>query len=195
MGPRRASRANVQRAVVFAALALATPVLAGCGMQAKDETSKEHSQIQAASNHIGAIRIRNAFITTLPSATSGTPSTYLVVTLLNRATEPDALTGVSTSLGDTTLKAGPDASVATEGVVLPPHVLVQVSNPEINPDAATLQISGPAPVVGTSELVTFTFDNAGTTGQIAVPVVSPGGSLSPTRVVPTDTPTFTLPIE
>ena len=70
-----------------------------------------------------------------------------------------------------------------------------MSNPEINPDAATLQISGPAPVVGTSELVTFTFDNAGTTGQIAVPVVSPGGSLSPTRVVPTDTPTFTLPIE
>jgi hypothetical protein len=164
-------------------------------MEAKDETSKEHSQIQAAANHIGAIRIRNAFITTLPSTSSGTASTYLVVTLLNAGKTPDALTGVSTSVGNVTLKAGPDASVASQGVVLPPRVLVQVSNPEINPDAATLKIAGPAPVVGTSEFVTFTFANAGTTGRIAVPVVSPGGSLSPTQVIPTDTPTFTLPIE
>lgn len=180
------------RAVVL--VTLATSVLAGCGMEAKDETSKVHSQIQAASNHIGAVRIRNAFITTLP-ATTGAPHTYLVVTLINHATEPDALTGVTTDLGATTLKAGPDASVASTGVVLPPGVLVQVSDPEINPDAATLEIAGTPPTVGTSEFVAFTFKNAGTTGQIAVPVVSPGGSLSPTQVIPTDTPTFTLPIE
>ena len=43
-------------------------VLAGCGIEAKDETSKEHSQIQAANFHIGGVRIRNAFIASLPTA-------------------------------------------------------------------------------------------------------------------------------
>ncbi|HVT66095.1 MAG TPA: hypothetical protein VHD81_13155 [Mycobacteriales bacterium] len=185
------------RSVVL--VTLASSVLAGCGMEAKDETSKEHSQIQAASNHIGAIRIRNAFITTQPASTgagsTGSGRTYLVVSLLNRGSAPDALTGVTTDLGSATLTAGPDASVASTGVVLPPHVLVQVSTPEINPDAATLEIAGTPPAVGTTELVSFTFANAGTTGKIEVPVVSPGGSLSPTQVIPTDTPTFSIPIE
>ena len=35
--------------------------VAGCGMEAPDETAKEHASIQAASNHIGAIDIRNAW--------------------------------------------------------------------------------------------------------------------------------------
>jgi hypothetical protein len=164
-------------------------------MEAKDETSKEHSQIQAASNHIGAVRIRNAFITTLPASSTGAARTYLVVGLLNQAVEPDALTGVSTEAGQATIKAGPDATVGTNGVTLPKGVLVQVSNPAINPDAATVEITGTPPVVGTSVLVSFTFQNAGTTRQMAVPVVSPGGSLSPTQQIPTDAPTFSIPIE
>jgi hypothetical protein len=189
---------RTQRAVVFAALALATPVLAGCGMEAKDETSKEHSAIQAANFHIGGIRIRNAFITSPPTAATpatGTTRSYLVVTLVNRGLHTDSLTGISTGLGVSALKAGPDASIATQGVALPPGVAVQISEPAINPDAATLEISGTAPVVGTTELVSFSFANAGTTRQIAVPVVSPGGSLSPTQVIPTDQATFSIPIE
>jgi hypothetical protein len=164
-------------------------------MQAKDETSKEHSQIQAASNHIGAIRIRNAFITTVP-ATTGTPRTYLVVALLNRGTQPDTFTGATTSLGTATLNNHADgAGASAAGVTLPPGVLVPISNPEIDPEAATLEIEGDAPLVGTTEMVSFSFANAGTTGQIAVPVVSPGGSLTPTTPIPTDPPTFTIPIE
>ncbi|HWC35242.1 MAG TPA: hypothetical protein VG650_10480 [Mycobacteriales bacterium] len=188
-----------QRAIVLAALALATPVLAGCGIEAKDETSKEHSQIQAASNHIGAIRIRNAYITTLTGGAqqtaTGASKSYLVVTLVNNGTRPDAFTGASTGLGVTTLNAGPSATVGTSGVPLPPGVPVQISTPEINPDAPTLTITGASPTVGTTQLVSFSFAKAGTTRQLAVPVVSPGRGLSPTQVIPTDQATFATPIE
>jgi copper(I)-binding protein len=187
-----------RRASVLVALALATPVLAGCGIEAKDETSKEHTQIQAASSHIGAVRIRNAFITSLPDATqsaaTGATRSYLVVTLVNNGSD-DVLTGISTGLGTSTLNAGPTASVGANGVPLPKGVVVQVSNPEINPDAATVVISGITPKVGTTVPVTFTFQRAGTTRPIAVPVVNPGGSLTPTQIVPTDQATFSTPIE
>lgn len=187
------------RALAFTAIALAIPVLAGCGIEAKDETSKEHSQIQAANFHIGGIRIRNAFITSLPgenqTTKAGTVRSYLVVTLVNNSSKPDALTGLSTGLGIVTLKPGADTTIGTSGVTLPPGVVVQISNPEINPTAPTAVIEGTLPVVGTTELVTFSFANAGTTRQIAVPVVSPGGSLSPTQVIPTDQATFSTPIE
>lgn len=168
-------------------------------MEAKDETSKEHSQIQAASNHIGAIRIRNAFITSLPGANqvtqTGSTRSYLVMTLINNGTTPDALTGISTGLGVSTLHPNADVTVAGSGVTLPPGVPVQISDPELDPTAATVLITGSAPTVGTTEFVTFSFANAGTTRQIAVPVVAAGGSLSPTKVIPTDQATVSTPIE
>jgi hypothetical protein len=167
-------------------IAFAGLVLTGCGIASGDETSKEYSQIQAANHRIGAIQIRNAFITSVPGTDAA--RTYLVVTLVNRAEDTDRLTGVTTNFGTATLDAA-------GGVPLPKGVAVQVSHPAINSDAPTLEISGEAPVVGTSELVSFTFANAGTTDQISVPVVSPDGSLTPTSPVPTDAPTFTIPIE
>ncbi|MGN6474475.1 MAG: hypothetical protein ACTHK4_12620 [Mycobacteriales bacterium] len=186
------------RAMVFAALALATPVLAGCGMEAKDETSKEHAAIQAASNHIGAIRIRDAFITSVPGpgqlTKTGATRSYLVVTLVNNGSQPDTFTGVSTGLGISVLNPGGATTIGTNGVTLPPGVVVQISDPEINATAPTLVITGSSPVVGTTEAVTFSFARAGTTGQIPVPVVDPGGSLSPTQVIPTDQATPTPPI-
>jgi hypothetical protein len=179
-------------------LALATPVLAGCGMEAKDETSKEHAAIQAASNHIGAIRIRDAYITSPPGAgqltKTGATRSYLVVTLVNNGSQVDYFTGVSTGLGISVLNPGAATNVAANGVALPPGVVVQISDPEINPAAPTLEITGTSPVVGTTQNVTFSFARAGTTGQLAVPVVDPGGSLSPTQVVPTDQITPTPPI-
>ncbi len=195
---QRAMDAVGQRSIVFAVLALATPVLAGCGMEAKDETSKEHAAIQAASNHIGAIRIRNAFITSVPgpgqTTKTGATRSYLVVTLVNDGSTPDTFTGVSTGLGISVLNPGAAATVGTSGVPLPPGVVVQISEPEINPSAPTLVISGTSPVVGTTEPVSFMFAKAGTTRQLAVPVVEPGGSLTPTRVIPTDQVTPTPPI-
>lgn len=196
--PRAIGVSATQRAVLLASLALATPVLAGCGMEAKDETSREHSQIQAASNHVGSVRIRNAFITSLPGADqvtqTGSTRSYLVVTLINNGAD-DALTGVSTGLGIATLNAGPDATIGTNGIALPRGVPVQISDPELDPTTATIVITGSAPTVGTTQLVTFSFARAGTTRQLAIPVVSPGRSLSPTKVVPTNQATFATPIE
>ncbi len=189
----------VQRLLVLTALALATPVLAGCGIEAKDETSKEHAEIQAASNHIVGIRIRNAFITpatgTTATAAAGSARSYLVVTLVNNGRHADQLTGISTSLGTATLNTHGDGAGASSGVDLPHGVLVRIATPEMDPDAPTLEITGMPAVVGTTALVSFTFANAGTTQQIAVPVVSPGRNFSPTQAVPTDQATFSTPIE
>lgn len=182
------ARRATQRSIAAGALALVLPVLAGCGMEAKDETSKEHTQIQAASNHIGAIKIRNAFLTTLPSATSvDSGTTYLVVTLVNDGRTPDALTGVTTPLGTATLQGGP--------VTLPPGVVVSISDPELDPSATTLAVTtATAPTVGTTEPVSFSFATAGTTENLDVPVVAPGGSLSPDQVIPTTQATVATPI-
>ena len=176
------SRRATQRTVAGAALALTLPVLAGCGFDSKDETSQERSQVQTADNHIGAIRIRNAFITTLPipntgNGTPGASQTYLVVTLVNNGTASDTFTGITTSRGTATFSSGP--------VTLPPGVVVQVSDPDLDSSAPSLVITGTAPTVGLTTPVPFTFAAAGTSTAIAVPIVNPGRSLAPTQVIPT----------
>jgi hypothetical protein len=182
------ARRVTQRTVAAGALALALPVLTGCGLEAKDETSKEHTQIQAASEHIGAIKIRNAFLTTVPSTDGVTAgATYLVVTLVNDGQSADALTGVTTSFGSATLSSG--------SVTLPPGLVTAISDPEIDADATTVVISADtAPTVGTTEQVELTFATAGTTDEIDVPVVDPDGSLDPTQVIPTTQATVATPI-
>ena len=181
------ARRVTQRTIAAGALALALPVLTGCGMEAKDETSKEHSQIQASSNHIGDILIRNAFLTTGPSAASvGGGTTYLVVTLVNNGDSPDSFTGITTPLGTATLSSA---------ITLPPRLVVQISDPGINPSAPTLTIAtSVAPTVGTTEPVAFSFVGAGTTRELEIPVVEPTGSLSPTQVIPTTQATVATPI-
>ncbi|HEX3898878.1 MAG TPA: hypothetical protein VHW74_06870 [Mycobacteriales bacterium] len=182
------ARRATKRTVAAGALALALPVLTGCGMEAKDETSKEHTEIQAASNHIGAIKIRNAFLTTVPptSTDSVTPgTTYLVVTLVNDGKTADFLTGVTTSLGAATLSGA---------VTLPPGFVREVSDPLIDPGAATVVVSGPAPTVGTTAQAAFTFATAGTTGEIDLPVVDSGETLTPDQVIPTTQATVATPI-
>jgi hypothetical protein len=181
------ARRATQRTVAAGALALALPVLAGCGIEAKDETSNEHTQIQAASNHIGAIKIRNAFLTTLPSPdgiSAGT--TYLVVTLVNDGAAADTLTGVTTPLGTATVQGAP--------ITIGPGLVVTISDPQIAANDPTVVITGTAPTVGTTEPVEFSFATAGTTGELDVPVVDSGQSLSPTQVIPTTQATVATPI-
>jgi hypothetical protein len=179
-----------KRTLAAAALALALPVLAGCGFDSKDETSHEHSPVQAATNQIGAIRIRDAFITTPQTAGLAAPdatvTSYLVVTLVNNGSKPDTLTSVTTSLGTVTPSGG--------AVTLPPGVVIQISDPDIDPSAPTLSVTAPAPTVGTTEPVTFAFANAGTTRALDVPVVLPGQGLSPLQVIPTTQATHPTPI-
>jgi hypothetical protein len=179
------ARRATQRTVAAAALALALPVLTGCGLEAKDETQKEHTEVQAASNHIGGIRIRNAFITGTDAATLTGGTTYLVVTLVNDGTKPDTFNGVTTSLGTATLSGGP--------VTLPPGVVVEISDPQIDPTDPTLTVDG-TPTVGTTVPVQFSFAVAGTTSALAVPVVNGTEGLAPTQVIPTTQATVPTPI-
>ena len=174
-----------RRAAVAAVLGLALPVLAGCGLEAKDETSVEHSPVQAASDQVGAIKIRNAFITTpLSKAASGSsaakgPDAYLAVTFVNSSSSTDQLIAVSTATGVATVPGG--------SVSLPPGVVVSLSDPDIDSAAQAISISGQAPKVGTTVPVQFDFATAGNSSQVQVPVVSPEGlSLSPTQSIPTD---------
>lgn len=172
-----------RRAAVGVVLGLALPTLAGCGLESKDFTSKEHATIQAANYRLGGVRIRNAFITApLTPVTSGsakTPNAYLVVTLVNTGFTSDRLIGVSTTTGVATISGG--------SLALPPRLVTAVSDPDIDATAPTIGISGRTPQLGSTVSVQFNFAKAGTTQSIAVPVVSPEGlSLSPTQAVPTD---------
>lgn len=168
-----------RRAAVATVLSLALPVLAGCGLEAKDETSKEHSQIQAAAFQVGGIRIRNAFISPPLADLPKGPNAYLVVTLVNDSSHTDQLTGVSTTIGVATVPGGT--------ISLPPGVVVEISEPTIDPTDPAIEISGKTPTVGTTVPVQFSFATAGSTPELQVPVVSPDGlSLSPTQSVPTD---------
>jgi copper(I)-binding protein len=178
------ARRATQRTVAGVALTLALPVLAGCGLEAKDETSKEHSQIQAAANHIGAMRIRDAFLTT-PVADPAT--SYLVVTLVNDGSKPDTLTGITTPSGTVTLSSGP--------VTIGPGLVVEISDPAIDPTDSTAVVStASTSTVGTTVPVTFAFAEAGTTPALQIPVVTPGEGLSPDQVIPTTQATVTTPI-
>ncbi len=179
-----------RRATCAAALGLALPVLAGCGLEAKDFTSHEHGQVQAANFRMGGVQIRDAFITTplvsLPAVSGSStkaappgPNAYLVVALVNDGPTTDQLTGVSTTIGVATISGG--------SLSLPHGIVVSASDPDIDPSAATIAISGKAPTVGTTVPVQFSFAEAGVTRTVQVPVVSPDGlSLSPTQSIPTE---------
>jgi hypothetical protein len=166
-----------RRAAVATVLGLALPVLTGCGLEAKDETSKEHSQIQAVASQVGGVRIRNAFITTpLVSQPKG-PDAYLVVTLVNGGRSADRLVGVSTATGVATIPGG--------SITLGRGIVVSVSDPDIDPTDPSIPISGKVPTVGTTVPVQFSFATGGNSAELQVPVVSPDGlSLSPTQSIP-----------
>jgi len=168
-----------RRAAVATVLGLALPVLTGCGLEAKDETSKEHSQIQAAASEVSGIRIRNAFITTPLVPVGKSPDAYLVVTLVNGGRAADQLVGVSTATGVATVPGG--------SISLPPGVVVSISDPDIDSSVPAIPISGKAPTVGTTVPVEFSFATAGNSIELQVPVVSPDGlGLAPTQSIPTD---------
>ena len=162
--------------------------IAGCGIEAPDETSKEHASIQAASNHIGSIDIRNAYVVNA-SDDSGNLHPYLVVTLVNNATTPDLLTGITTSVGSVSLD---DADAAAGGVTVPPRTVdgVQFADPQIDSTDPTASIDTSKQLtVGTTINVSFAFENAGQIKAFAVPVEDNDFSLSPTAPVGTEVAT------
>jgi copper(I)-binding protein len=194
-----------RRALIGVVLVAAIPVLTGCGLEVKDETSKEQSPVQARDVSIGAIDVRDAFITydtttgpsgatsenPLPLATSisGTSTGYLVVTLVNGASKPDTLVSVTSPVGSI-------SSSEVTNTQLLPGVPVAFGAPETGGTGPMLTIADATPAKqGTNVAVTFTFAHAGTQ-TIPVPVVeSDDSSTVPTQAVPTPTTTETLPSE
>lgn len=104
-----------------------------------------------------------------PSPTSASQA-YLVVTFVNHGSRPDSLTGATAGGGNVQPSAGGSGALTIE-----PGRVLSFGDPEIGGTGTALQISGltSPPRVGTSVLVSFTFQNAGTV-QLAVPVRDSG---------------------
>jgi copper(I)-binding protein len=191
-----------RRALIGVFLVAAIPVLSGCGLEVKDETSKESSPVQARDVSVGAIDVRNAFITydtlpapnpnveePLPVATASGSGGYLVVTLVNNGVKQDALTGVSSPLGTITPTGG-------SLVRLLPGIPVAFGSPGTASAGPYLNVASVNPAAdGTNILVRFTFANAGSL-TVPVPVVeTENNSTHLTYPLPTPTSTETLPSE
>jgi copper(I)-binding protein len=203
-----------RRAIIGVVLAAAIPVLSSCGLEVKDETSRESSPVQAADISVGAIDVRDAFVTydpqggiqPLASNPPGVPGAgsvgqgYLVVTLVNNGTKPDEFTGATSPLGTITMSGNPQQTApanASAGVLLRPGVPVTFGSPALGGTGATLQIAagGTPATTGTSVRVQFSFTNAGSSTASVPVVASQDVTVGPTQVIPTPTATQTLPTE
>jgi copper(I)-binding protein len=205
-----------RRAIIGVVLAVAIPVLSGCGLEVQEETSHETSPIQGTNASIGTIGVRNAFVTygapsgiqplaTTPPGVPGAGNSgpgYLVVTLVNNGPKRDELTGVSSQLGAITVHAV-DTHLQNQvtnqsAATLLPGIPVTFGTPSLGADnGSTLQIAtgAAAGTSGTEVKVQFTFANAGT-ATVQVPVVVAGGvTVDPTQTVPVPTSTETVPGE
>jgi periplasmic copper chaperone A len=191
-----------RRAIIGVVLAVAIPVLSGCGLEVQEETSHETSPIQGTNATIGSIGVRDAFVTydaptgiqPLATAPPGTPGAgnsgtgYVVVTLVNNGPKREQLTGVTSQLGTITVNPGT--------VTLLPGVPVAFGTPDLGGNnGSTLQIAtgGTPGTSGTEVPVQFSFSTAGT-ATVQVPVVVAGGvTVDPTQTVPAPTSTETVP--
>lgn len=208
-----------RRAIIGVVLAVAIPVLSGCGLEVQEETSHEKSPIQGTNATVGSIGVHNAFVTysapsgiqplaTTPPGVPGAGNSgtgYLVVTLVNNGPKRDELTGVSSQLGAITVHAvdahtNQDQTIPVNpsAATLLPGIPVTFGTPALGGDnGSTLQIAtgAAAGTSGTEIKVQFTFTNAGT-ATVLVPVVVAGNvTVDPTQTVPVPTSTETVPGE
>jgi hypothetical protein len=182
----------IQRRTVAGIVVAATlSMLAGCGFESPDVESSEHASVQAADFSVGAVRVRDVFVTSTHPLSGAVAPVHLVVTFVNDGTTADALTGVTSSLGPATLSGTGVQAVGATGsaLILPPRAMpVEVGDPKQTPNGPTITIAAATqPVVGTFVRVTFTFANAGSSSSEQVPVVPPGETTVPTQPVPTAT--------
>jgi copper(I)-binding protein len=101
-------------------------------------------------------------------ATPGPAQAYLAVTIANRGTQPDTLSGVvvpGATVTPTETSAG--------SLTVPPQQLLRFGNPELGETGSALAVNGSQQPwsAGTTVRVTFQFDNAGAV-TLAVPVRS-----------------------
>jgi hypothetical protein len=155
--------------------------LSACGLETKDYTATEKSQVQGAQFSVGPVDVRDAFLTYDIGALT-TP--YLDVTFINDGTAPETFTGVTVPNATAQL-SGPGT---TSGLTLPPGVVVRVTDPLQDSTGASLLVTPNTspPPVGTSLPVTFSFSASGSSAPVQLPVDAPGSqTLQPTQNVPT----------
>jgi copper(I)-binding protein len=162
------------------------PFAAACGAGKSNENEKERATPYAATATVGAIAVRAARLvpsTAVPAASSAATPTdqgYLVVAIVNKGTQPDALSNATVSGG--TVQPGS----ATQGsLTLPPRSLVTYGDPASGYTGPTLTISGLANglTVGTTVPMTLTFAHAGTV-SLDVPVMESGSFGSTATAAP-----------
>ena len=146
---------------------------AGCGAGSGAETDKEQATPYLAGFELGpvsvhAVRIVLASSTSDTTTPSGTgPQAYLSATLVNNGGASDTLVAATIAGG-----AVQSADGGNVNIELPSTQIVQLGEPDLGltgPAIGVGALSTPLRV-GTTETVTFTFQNAGTEA-LQVPVV------------------------
>ena len=174
----------IQRRTMAGIVITASSVLAGCGFQAPIVTAHEHNSVQAHDFQVGAVRVRDAFVTSVQTpAKPATP--YLVVTLVNDSRTADALTGITSPLGTVTLTG---SGVLGGSLRVPPNgVAVSIDQPLLSPNGPTATYqpaSATIPGPGSYVPVQFTFTVAGTSPTEQVPVVPATATTAVSTPVP-----------
>ena len=154
MSPRRSSLGILLITGMFAA---------GCGVGLHSETDKEHATPYIANASAGPVSVHAVRIVLASgSATNPNgPQAYLSATFVNSGDSPDTLTGATIAGG-----AVQSATGGGVNVDLPAKQLIQLGEPDLGlTSGAVLGVGALANPLqaGTTETVTFTFQNAGTT--------------------------------
>jgi hypothetical protein len=192
----------ISRRTLGVAVIAVLPFVAACGAGRNTTTDKEHQTPYVASGSTGSLLVTAASLipsqssSTVATSSSPTPSAsasggsgaaaadgYLVVSIVNRGTAPDQLTGVLVQGASVTPK-----DESSQGLTLPPSQAVTFSDPDSNGGQGnSLAVSGlTQPLTpGTSMPVTFQFRDAGSvTLQVLVRASDYAGSTSTSAPVP-----------
>jgi hypothetical protein len=179
----------IQRRTMATLVLTASAVLGGCGFQAPAVTTHEHNSVQANDFQVGAVRVRDGYVTSVQ--TGAKPAVpYLVVTLVNDSPSADTLTGITSSLGTVTLTG---AGVLGGTLRLPAKgVPVSIDQPLLSPsgpNAVFQPASATLPGPGSYVPVQLTFSTAGTSPSEQLPVVPPTETTAVATPVPDVTAT------
>ena len=193
----------IPRRTLGVAVIAVLPFVAACGAGRNTTTDKEHSTPYIAEGSAGSVLVTAASLIPSQSSSAGTTSStptptpsasasassapaadgYLVVSIVNRGTKADQLTGIQVQGASVTPK-----DESSQGLTLPPSQAVTFTDPDSNGGQGnSLAVSGlTQPLTpGTSMPVTFQFRDAGTvTIQVLVRASDNAGSTSTSAPLP-----------
>jgi hypothetical protein len=176
-----------RRAVTGIAVAASACLLAGCGFDSPAVTNSEHTSVQGANFSVGAVQVRDVFVTTLQTSETKATS-YVVATLVNRSPRSENLTGITSRDGSVTLTG---SGVFNGALSLPPNgVPLEIDQPLLSPSGPTASLAAATtPAAGTFVPLQFTFAGGGTSAVLQAPVVPPTETTASSAPVPDQTAT------